>query len=180
MRTIPGSNPGALINFQMNYYDNISEGYDTLHKEEQIKKLSLIADQDIIEASDSLLDVGCGTGFSLDYFDLKEATGIDPSQGLISQYKGDEKIMLGSAEELPFEDNSFDVVISVTAIQNFDDIKKGLEEIKRVGNDRFVLTFLKNSPKRDEIKEIISYKFLPFHILELEEEKDIVFVIRRS
>lgn len=165
----------------MNYYDEIAKGYDSLHKEEQLKKLSIIKSRNIVKKSDSLLDVGCGTGFSLDYFDIKEAVGIDPSQKLISQYKyydgANKKILKGIAEELPFKNNSFDIVISVTAIQNFDDITKALNEIKRVGKERFVLTVLKKSSKLIKFRELISVLFCDSLIEEIEEEKDIIFFI---
>ncbi|MFW5866062.1 MAG: class I SAM-dependent methyltransferase [Nanoarchaeota archaeon] len=164
----------------MDYYDSIASGYDELHKVEQFQKLAIIDKTGIVRDSDRLLDVGCGTGFSLDYFSVKEAIGIDPSQGLISQYKGKQTIMQGYAESLPFDDHSFDVVISLTAIQNFDDIEKGLLEMKRVGKDRFALTILKRSPSTNLMRDFVKEIFENHAIEEIEEEKDIIFLIRRN
>ena len=73
------------------------------------------------------------------------------------------------------KDNFFDIVISITAIQNFTNIEKGLKEIKRVGKDRFILTFLKKSSKKDKIIKLIQKIFKVKEIIE--EEKDIIFVI---
>ncbi|MFP4118565.1 MAG: class I SAM-dependent methyltransferase [Candidatus Woesearchaeota archaeon] len=164
----------------MDYYDSIASGYDELHKEEQLKKIALIDKAEIVTESDRLLDVGCGTGFSLDHFPVKEAVGIDPSQGLISQYEGEQKIMQGYAENLPFDDHSFDVVISLTAIQNFDDIEKGLLEMKRVGKDRFALTILKRSPSTNLTRAFVKEIFEDYTVEELDEEKDIIFLIRKE
>lgn len=161
----------------MNYYDSIAGGYDELHKEEQFAKLSLIKEQGIVQTKDTLLDVGCGTGFSLDYFDVYKATGIEPCVGLLSQYKGTKKILQGRAEDLPFADKSYDVVISVTAIQNFADVRKGLEEIQRVGKDRFVLTVLKKSPQIAQIEATLRSVFADFIIKRVEEDKDYLFFI---
>ncbi|MCF7798301.1 methyltransferase domain-containing protein [Candidatus Woesearchaeota archaeon] len=161
----------------MMYYDDIAEGYDELHKEEQLAKLALVKDLDIIGPDDKLLDVGCGTGFSLDYFDVQKATGVDPAQKLIAQYTGNQKILLGSAEALPFDDHSFDVVISITAIQNFDNVRKGLAEMLRVGKERFVLTALKASPKIEQIEKVIDEIFANFNIESIEQDKDIIFSI---
>jgi ubiquinone/menaquinone biosynthesis C-methylase UbiE len=163
----------------MNYYDEISQSYDELHKEEQLNKLQIIFELDIIKPKDKLLDVGCGTGFSLDYFECKEAIGIDPSEKLIQQYKGSHKIICASAENLPFKNKEFDVVISITAIQNFDDIQKGLNEIKRVGKNKFALTFLKRSFKAQLIEDLIKKIFSEFKIERIEEEKDIIFIITK-
>ena len=164
------------------YYDAIAEGYNFLHKEEQLKKLKIIFDQGIIFKDDSLLDVGCGTGFSLDFFEVKSSTGIEPSSELIKQYSGRKKIYKGFAEKLPFDDAVFDVVISITAIQNFVDVKKGLEEIRRVGTGRFALTVLKKSPKIVEIKSFFDEVFdkKEYSVFFIEEEKDIIFIIRRT
>ena len=73
------------------------------------------------------------------------------------------------------EDNEFDIVISVTAIQNFNDYKKGLDEIKRVGKDRFALTILKKAQKIDEIKSYIESIFKVKKIII--EEKDFIFIV---
>lgn len=162
-----------------NYYNGIADGYDELHKEEQLNKLAIISQTGIINKDDKLLDVGGGTAFSLDYFDVKSAVGIDPSEKLVEKYFGDHEVLVGPAENLPFEDSSFDIVISITAIQNFDDIKRGLEEIKRVGKDRFALTYLKKSSKAQIIEDAFKVVFSDFEILVFEEEKDMLFLISR-
>lgn len=162
----------------VDYYNGISSGYDELYKEEQLKKFDiLLEDKDLFNEVNTLLDVGCGTGFSLDYFPSKLATGIDPADKLVEQYVGKHTVIVGFAEKLPFEDDSFDVVISMTAIQNFSDIKKGLQEINRVGKNRFGLSFLKNSSNADKIEKYIDEIFSEFQILRFEEEKDLIFII---
>jgi ubiquinone/menaquinone biosynthesis C-methylase UbiE len=156
----------------MNYYNEISEGYDELHGEEQLKKVKIILNELKIGRNDKILDVGCGTGFYLNLFKGK-VVGIDPSQELIKQYKGKHKIICGKAEQLPFPNNYFDIVISVTAIQNFDDIETGLKEMNRVGKDKFVFSALKRSKKIKEIEKLIKELFLVDEIIE--EDKDLIF-----
>ena len=154
----------------MNYYNQISKGYDRLHKEEQLKKLSIIKKNIKINKQDLLIDVGCGTGIS-SQFDCK-VIGIDPSTGLLKLNKNKNKI-LGIAGNLPFKDNTFDFVISVTSVHNFKDIEKGLKEIKRVGKNDFVFSILKKYSKLNKIKKEIKNNFKIKKIIE--EEKDIIF-----
>lgn|SRR3989338_1675206 len=156
----------------MNYYDSISSGYDELYKEEQLKKCKIIAENFDFK-NKKILDVGCGTGIAANFFKCK--IGIDPAEKLIDiakkKFPGI-KFLVTKAENLPFRDNEFDAVISVTAIQNFDDIEKGLKEIKRFGKE-FVLTFLKKSVKKSIIEKTIKKLFKIKKILE--EEKDLIY-----
>ena len=69
-------------------------------------------------------------------------------------------------------------VISVTALQNFTDIEKGLLEIKRVGKEYFAISVLKKSPKIKMIEELVP-KLFPVQRI-VEEEKDIIFFCRKK
>ncbi len=169
-----------------NYYDSIAKGYDELHGEEQLKKLELIGREiktdsklkDFIKPSYELLDVGCGTGISTGFFKANEKYGIDPSKELIQiaikNYPMCE-FKVGSAENLPYIDKQFNVVVSLTAIQNFTDIDAGLDEIRRVckKDGHFILTFLKKSLKHKQIDVSIRLKFDV--IKKIEEDKDIIY-----
>ncbi len=160
----------------MTYYDEISEGYEELHKEEQLKKIELIKKYLKPNPEDKLLDVGCGTGLTTEPWKCKRY-GIDPAKKLLAKAKNKENIKykLAPAENIPYPDNFFDIVISITAIQNFQDIEKGLKEIKRVGKDKFILSFLKKSSKAEKIKKLIKKVFDVKEIIE--EEKDLIFLI---
>lgn len=160
----------------MTYYDEISEGYEELHREEQLKKVKLIRKLIKVDSSDKLLDVGCGTGVTTVGWGC-ELYGLDPAKKLLERAVDKDKITYvnAEAENIPFEDGFFDWVISITAIQNFRDIEKGLKEIKRVGKGKFVLTFLKKSAKCEEIKELIMKIFDVDAVVE--EEKDLIFVV---
>ncbi len=158
----------------MDYYSQISRGYCELHSEEQLNKISIIKNNIRISKKTRLLDVGCGTGISSG-FDCFVA-GVDPSIGLIRQNKNNKKL-IGVAENLPFKDNSFDYVISVTSMHNFTDIEKSLSEIKRVGKGDFVFSVLKKSAKFGLIKELIQKNFKISKVIE--EEKDAIFFCSR-
>jgi len=160
----------------MTYYDDISEGYEELHSEEQLKKIALIKKYIKLKKTDKLLDVGCGTGLTTVPWNCKRY-GIDPAKKLLEKARNKDSIeyKLAPAENIPYYDNFFDVVISITAIQNFEDIEKGLNEIKRVGKERFILSFLKRSEKRQIIESLIQKIFNATEYIE--EEKDVIYFI---
>lgn len=160
----------------MGYYDEISEGYEELHKDEQLEKIRPIKKYLKVRPDDKLLDVGCGTGVTTEPWGCKRY-GIDPAPKLLARARQKDNIEYkeAPAEKIPYDDNFFDIVISITAIQNFKDIDKGLKEIKRVGKDKFVLSFLKRSAKKEIIEKLIRKYFDVKDVLE--EEKDIVFFI---
>ena len=166
----------------MNYYNKISQGYEELYKEEQINKLNFIKEfleklNIRIKESDKLLDVGCGTGLTTQFWPSKNKTGIDPAEKLIEKAKHKDKnndYILASAENIPFKDNRFDIITSITAIQNFQDIKKGLKEIKRVAKNLIILSFLKKSEKKESIMNLITFLFKIKEITE--EDKDIIVI----
>ncbi len=96
----------------------------------------------------SVLDVGCGKGFML--HDFKELmpnltiAGID-----ISEYAIEHAIettgsflRVGNAKELPYKDNSFDLVISINTIHNLalQECKRALREIQRVSRKHAFIT----------------------------------------
>jgi len=137
-----------------------------------LNKLRIIKENLKLKKSDKLLDCGAGTGISSDFDCI--VTALDPSEELLKQNNAKDKIV-GCAENLPFKDNSFDFVISITAVHNFKDIEKGILEIKRVGK-KFVFSVLKKSSKFDLIKDLIKKHFKIQK--EIEEEHDIIFFLK--
>ena len=114
----------------MYYYDAISKSYNNLHGEEQRKKLDIIKKHIDPKPKQKILDVGCGTGICTRWNCF--SVGIDPSLGLLKEGTGN--LIQADAEHLPFKDKTFDFVISVTAIHLFQDLDKGLEEIKEASH----------------------------------------------
>ena len=95
-----------------------------------------------------VLDIGCGTGRHLSMF-LEiglDITGLDASPYMldIARKKLGHRAELhqGLAEDLPFEDNSFDIATFITTLEFTDDVQKALQESCRVAKDRIFLGVL--------------------------------------
>ena len=88
------------------------------------------------KSTDKLLDVGCGSGFFSNLAHIKgvNVVGIDASTPLIEQAKkrnSSIKFLKGEMEELPFKDNTFDIVCAFNSIQYAESVKNAILECKR-------------------------------------------------
>lgn len=99
-----------------------------------------------LPASPKILDIGCGKGFLL-YDILKicpgaQVFGIDISTYALNNAKIEikDRLYLGSATDLPWNDNEFDLVLSITTLHNLYayDLDKALREMERVGKRKYL------------------------------------------
>ncbi len=112
-----------------------------------------------LTSSSALLDIGCAKGFLLEAFrnaiSMKETWGIDISRyALVNAAKTlRNKLVLGNAKDLPFDDSTFDLVISINSLHNIlsiNDVIEALKEIQRVskGNSYITLGAYKNKQEK--------------------------------
>ena len=118
----------------MPLYDKIGKDY-AVKRQTEPRIASLINEQ--LEGATRILNIGAGTG-------SYEPTGVDlvalePSAEMIGQRSADAyPAVQGSAEYLPFEDNSFSHAMTVLSMHHWSDKPKAFHEINRVTSDRFV------------------------------------------
>ena len=145
-------------------FDAIAPRYDLLNR-----VLSLGIDQRwrrkavaMLEAEqpERILDVATGTAdLALEAvrLDPKKVVGVDLSEEMLR--RGREKIeqrglsdrvvlQRGDAEKLPFSDNQFHAALVAFGVRNFQDLDKGLAEIRRVLRPDGVLVVLEFSKPR--------------------------------
>ena len=100
---------------------------------------------------DSLLDVGCGTGWFTRRAaaDALRVTGLDPNPEWLDFARAHSKPELswveGDARALPFADASFDHVLSIAALCFIDDERRAVAECVRVARQRFAIGWLNRS-----------------------------------
>jgi len=94
-----------------------------------------------LKPGDSILDIGCAKGFLLHDFRQVvpgvRVAGLDISSYAIQNAMAGVKpyLVVGTAAELPFQDGSFDLVISINVVHNLelDGCVQAIREMERVG-----------------------------------------------
>ena len=102
-------------------------------------------------AGETLLDVGCGTGWFTRRAAADDflATGLDPNSAWLDYARAHSSPALnwvdGDARDLPFADAGFDHVLSIAALCFVDDERKAVAEAVRVARRRFAIGWLNRS-----------------------------------
>ena len=121
-------------------FDRISPVYDAMNRtmtlglDQRWRRATVAA---VVEPGDRVLDACCGTG------DLAVAasragarvTGLDFSERMLERARGksaEVEWVQGDAQQLPFEDASFDAATVGFGVRNLDDLERGLAELRRV------------------------------------------------
>lgn len=143
-------------------FDNIAPKYDLLNRVLSMK-IDIIWRNALVKMMkkdnpQEVLDVATGTGdlaITIEKGTDAKVIGLDLSQQMlnvgvikIKKLKLDGKISMqkGDAENLPFEDNRFDAVSVAFGVRNFENLTKGLAELRRVVKDNksvYILEFSK-------------------------------------
>lgn len=143
-------------------FDNIAPKYDLLNHVLSMKIDVLwrnkLVDMLKKDRPQLVLDVATGTGdlaIAVQKGTGAEVVGLDLSQQMlnvgiekIKKQNLDGKISMqkGDAEQLPFEDNKFDGVTVAFGVRNFENLEKGLAELRRVVKENksiYILEFSK-------------------------------------
>jgi demethylmenaquinone methyltransferase / 2-methoxy-6-polyprenyl-1,4-benzoquinol methylase len=142
----------------------LSAGIDRRWRRKAIKEL-------VSTQPKKILDVATGTGdFALTSYNIlrpEKITGIDISEGMLeigrkkvisSGLEDKIELLNGDSEAIFFNEDSFDAVTVAFGVRNFENLEKGLSEIKRVlrpGGKLIVLECTK--PSLPVIKQLYQF-----------------------
>jgi demethylmenaquinone methyltransferase/2-methoxy-6-polyprenyl-1,4-benzoquinol methylase len=143
----------------------LSVGIDIIWRKKAVKILKA-------ENPKKVLDIATGTGdFAIEA--LKSGAdniiGVDISEGMLKV--GREKIeklglsskielQKGDSENLSFEKESFDAVIAAFGVRNFENLEKGLSEMRRVLKPHGIVIILEFSkPRKFPFKQLYNFYF---------------------
>jgi SAM-dependent methyltransferase len=116
-------------------YDTLGVGYTAVRREDPRLAAHIRA---ALGDARSVLNVGAGAG-AYEPADL-DVTAVEPSAVMRAQRPpGAAPVVDARAEQLPFEDDSFDAAMAILSDHHWDDHARGLAELRRVARRRVVL-----------------------------------------
>lgn len=131
-----------MTNTNIDYWNKILQNPKPIYKELFAKEDKYLINH--ISKDSSVLDIGCGNGRNIETLLslTKNITGIDIEESAVKEsrekFKGIPEITIAKADvlDLPFPENSFDVVTLMLTLVNFNNKKtEALREMKRVVKD---------------------------------------------
>lgn len=175
----------------MRRYDQSARVYDIQYFDEQETKIRTIMQNLRMPRGIRILDAGCGTGLLFRNVVNKAdfAVGIDISRGLIqearkkTQHYRNVALVLADTDNMPLLDESFDIILAVTLMQNLPAPTATLTEFKRVAKETasIVVTGLKKHFTQEGFLKMLHEAGLFVDALKLDDmERDYVSICRKT
>ena len=134
--TIPGALPREMMQHTYPILFEVEQSH-WWHVGRRRILASFVADicRRVTDRRPRILDVGCGTGANLLMLSqYGDAEGVDISEDALAfcRERGLDRVRQGAGEELPHDDNTFDLVTAFDVVEHMDDDLAGLREMYRV------------------------------------------------
>ncbi|MHA1526013.1 MAG: class I SAM-dependent methyltransferase [Promethearchaeota archaeon] len=175
-------------------YNLTSHFYDQRYSQIQTETFEILLNN--LELNQKkILDAGCGTGLLLEFINsLKQNStvnyhyiGMDITLNMLKEFQSKPltkkmqwkvNLILADIESLPFRENIFDIIFSITSFQNLPNLTKGIKETLRVGQDKGEVRFsiLKKKLKIEQLNTLLKSLFTNLKLIQEEFLEDIIFV----
>ena len=164
------------------HYDELARSGDdrATAKDYNLRDLEVSVALEYLADGDALLDVGCGPGVALRQYasarQLRRAAGLDYSHEMVEAASAkaraagiDLELKQGSALEMPFESNAFDIVTChrvLLALLAWEDQQKAIAEMHRVVRPGGLVLLFEGTV--DGLERLNFYRRM-FHLPEIDE-----------
>ena len=124
-------------------------------------------------ATGDVLEIGGGTGANLEWYGdtVRSLTLVEPERPMLKRLERHieerapkAKVLRAPAEDLPFNDASFDVVVSTLVLCTVDDVPRALRELRRVLRPSGKLLFIEHVRSDDEKLARTQDRMLPINV----------------
>ncbi|MGE3267911.1 MAG: methyltransferase domain-containing protein [Chloroflexota bacterium] len=130
----------AITGRQQVLYDHVAHDYDQVFKphvaEHYLRKRTAVV-RDLLPFGGTVLDVGCGTGALAGWIQRAgfDVVGVDLSTGMLVEAleNGVGAVYAGYSSALPFEDNVFDLSLSVATMHHLETPERVADTIAEMG-----------------------------------------------
>lgn len=152
-------------------YDRFAKIYDLFESPMELQAFSKYRKKALSLVKGKVLEIGVGTGKNLPYYPKDvEVIGIDFSRNMLK--KAEErrrklrlenvKLLYMDAQDLEFEDNTFDTIVSTFVFCTVPDPIKGLKEAYRVLKPGGRAIFLEHMKSESKLLNVPLYLMEPF------------------
>lgn len=151
-------NENFLYSFEIDEEPGTKEFYDAIHRlrVEDIERYSYNFWEFNKHPKEKVLDIGCGPGWLVRNYATNGADiyavditdkAVELTRKMLDLFELHGTIQVGNAEELPFEDDTFDFISSSGVLHHTPDMQKAVDEVYRVlkpGHRAVISVYYKN------------------------------------